>query len=162
MPDPFDVSLKHLKGYQFLVDFGTGLPDLLTDEPNPIGTGEGPSPEQMLTAAVANCLCGSLVFALGKYRQEVRGLGATARCRVARNAEGRLRVEAIDVEIVLALEAVQADRLDKVLSQFRKFCTVSESVEAGVPVRVTLRDGAGGRLAWPAGDPPAEAGRSTP
>ncbi|WP_407519655.1 OsmC family protein [Methylobacterium oryzisoli] len=144
-----DVSLRHLQNYQFLIDFGETLPQLFVDEPDPIGAGEGPCPEQMLAACVANCLCGSLVFALRKYRQPTAGLAAKASCHVERNEAGRLRVSAIDVAIVLDLASVEADRLDKVLAQFRKFCTVSESVEAGVPVRVTVRDTTGTRLPEP-------------
>lgn len=141
------ISLKHVRNYQFLIDFGETLPRLFVDEPDPIGSGDGPCPEQMLAACVANCLCGSLVFALRKYRQPATGLEAKASCHIERNQAGRLRVAAIDVAIVLDLEAVEADRLDKVLSQFRKFCTVSESVEAGVPVRVSVRDTRGYSLA---------------
>lgn len=147
MSAQLSVSLKHVQDYQFLVDFGEMLPCLLVDEPNPIGAGEGPCPEQMLATCVANCLCGSLVFALRKYRQEATGLEARASCQVERNAAGRLRVSGIHVDVIVGLQAVQADRLDKVLSQFRQFCTVSESVEAGVPVRVSVHDRSGHRLA---------------
>ena len=35
------------------------------------------------------------------------------------------------------------DQIDRVIEQFERFCTVSESVKAGVPVRVTVEDGAG-------------------
>ena len=64
------IKIKQVDGYKSTVDFGQLLPELLVDEPEPIGTGDGPSPEQLLVASVANCLCASLVFALGKYKQE--------------------------------------------------------------------------------------------
>jgi hypothetical protein len=38
-------------------------------------------------------------------------------------------------------------RIDRVLEQFQRFCTVSESVKAGIPVAVTVEDGGGRRLA---------------
>ena len=140
------VSLRQLSAYRFEVDFGADLPPLLADEAEPIGGGAGPFPEQMLIAAVANCLCASFVFALGKYRQEAHGITAQARAEIGRNAEGRLRVQGIAVEIALGAEAGDLDRIDRVLAQFERFCTVSESVKAGVPVSVGVTDSAGRRL----------------
>ena len=65
---------------------------------------------------------------------------------MARNAEGRLRLVGIEVDIALGAPAESMDRLDRVLAQFEQFCTVSESVKAGVPVAVAVRDGQGNRL----------------
>ncbi|GJD59756.1 OsmC family protein [Methylobacterium dankookense] len=137
------VTLRHIADYRFEVDFGDFLPRLSVDEAEPIGTGEGPFPEQLLTASVANCLCASLVFALAKYRQRAQGIEAQARAQVERNAEGRLRVTGIAVEITLGAEAASLDRIDRALEQFQRFCTVSESVKAGIPVAVTVSDSAG-------------------
>ena len=50
------------------------------------------------------------------------------------------------VEIALGTEAENLDRIDKVLEQFQRFCTVSESVKAGIPVTVSVSDGTGRRL----------------
>lgn len=140
------ISITQVADYRFTVDFGCALPTLLTDESVPIGTGEGPFPEQLLIAAVSNCLCASLVFALGKFKQEGGGVSARARCEVGRNAEGRLRIQGIDVAIALGAVEAEMPRIDRVIEQFERFCTVSESVKAGVPVRVTVEDGAGARL----------------
>jgi hypothetical protein len=38
--------------------------------------------------------------------------------------------------------------LDRALAQFEDFCTVSESVQAGIPVTVSIADGAGTELSW--------------
>ncbi|MCJ2144044.1 OsmC family protein [Methylobacterium sp. E-066] len=141
------IRITQVGAYVFTVDFGAALPDLLTDEAPPVGTGTGPVPEQMLIAGVANCLCASLVFALGKFRQDAQGVTAEAACRVARNPEGRLRITGIDVHIRLGAEAAAMPRIDRVLDQFQRFCTVSESVKAGIPVSVSVEDGGGTRLA---------------
>jgi uncharacterized OsmC-like protein len=100
----------------------------------------------LLIAGVANCLCASLVFALGKFRQDGQGVEAEARCRIDRNAEGRLRIFGIDVELKLGALAEDMPRINRVMEQFERFCTVSESVKAGVPVEVVVRDAAGIRL----------------
>jgi uncharacterized OsmC-like protein len=141
------IRIAQVGAYVFTVDFGAALPDLLTDEAPPIGGGTGPVPEQMLIAGVANCLCASLVFALGKFRQDAHGVAAEASCRVARNPEGRLRITGIDVRIRLGADSESMPRIDRVLAQFERFCTVSESVKAGIPVAVTVEDGGGRRLA---------------
>lgn len=140
------IRISQVEGYKFTVDFGEGFPDLLVDEAEPIGSGEGPHPEQMLVTSVANCLCASLVFALAKYRQNVHGLEAVATCAIERNAAGRLRVTGIKVDIALGAAAGELDRIDRVLAQFEDFCTVSESVKAGIPVEVQVSDSLGARL----------------
>ena len=140
------IRIVQVGDYTFTVDFGAALPALLTDEAPPIGGGTGPVPEQILIAGVANCLCASLVFALGKFRQEAGGVQAEATCRVARNTEGRLRITGIDVRIRLGATAAAMPRIDRVLEQFERFCTVSESVKAGIPVAVSVEDGGGTRL----------------
>ena len=140
------IRIRQTGAYVFTVEFGHGLPELLTDEAPPIGGGAGPFPEQVLVAGVANCLCASLVFALGKFRQDAGGMEAEATCRVERNAAGRLRISGIDVGIRLGAAAEAMPRIDRVLEQFERFCTVSESVKAGIPVAVSVVDGTGARL----------------
>jgi len=54
------VTITQQRDYQFLVDFGETIPQLLVDESAPIGSGQGPSPDQLLLAAVANCMSASL------------------------------------------------------------------------------------------------------
>ncbi|CAO4140205.1 Peroxiredoxin [Methylorubrum thiocyanatum] len=146
MSGKHSITIRQIEAYAFRIEFGEAFVPLLTDEPEPIGGGTGPSPEQVLIAAVSNCLCASLAFALGKYRQEGGGVSAEAIGRVARNAEGRLRLVGIEVDIALGASAEAMDRIDRVLAQFEQFCTVSESVKAGVPVAVAVRDGRGNRL----------------
>ncbi|MCJ2034004.1 OsmC family protein [Methylobacterium sp. J-068] len=141
-PGP-SITITQIEGYKFAVDFGSVLPLLIVDEAVPIGNGEGPFPEQILVSAVTNCLCASLVFALAKFKQEAEGIRAEARCEVTRNAENRLRITGIAVSISLGARAEAVPRIDRVLEQFQRFCTVSESVQAGIPVTVAVRDGAG-------------------
>jgi organic hydroperoxide reductase OsmC/OhrA len=140
------ISIRQIENYVFSVDFGEVVPTLLVDEAAPIGGGTGPMPEQLLIAGVANCLCASLAFALGKFRQNGGSVSADARCRIDRNAEGRLRVSGIDVDLRLGAAAGDMPRLDRVLEQFERFCTVSESVKAGVAVAVAVYDATGTRL----------------
>lgn len=140
------VKITQVSDYKFMVEFKGHAPTWLVDEPEPIGKGEGPQPEQLLIASVANCLCASLVFALGKFRQETKGIEATSCCHVERNAAGRLRVTGIEIDITLGANAATLDRIDQVLAQFENFCTVSESVKSGIPVHVSVYDDRRARL----------------
>ncbi len=140
------ITTTQQNDYQFLVEFGPGVPELLADESVPIGAGEGPSPTRLLLAAVANCLSASLYFALRKFKQDGGGLTTTAAARVDRNAEGRLRVLDIAVTIRLGRGGAEIEHLDRILGTFEPYCTVSQSVRHGIPVTVTVEDAEGVRL----------------
>ena len=143
MSDNASVTITRQSGYQFLVDFGNALPTLLADEPAPLGQGTGPAPDHMLLAAVANCLSASLLFSLQKFKQDPGTLVATASAVVGRNAEKRLRIEAINVRLELGQAAADIEHLERVLDQFEAFCTVSMSVKQGIAIHVQVQDGAG-------------------
>ncbi|MCJ2107383.1 OsmC family protein [Methylobacterium sp. E-041] len=140
------ITISQVGDYVFTVDFGKALPALRVDEAEPIGGGTGPHPEQLLIAGVANCLCASLVFALGKFRQDGKGVSAEATCRIARNEADRLRIVGVDVRIALGAAAADMPRIHRVLDQFQRFCTVSESVKLGIPIAVSVHDGTGTAL----------------
>src|SRR3990172_1528031 len=86
------VELRQEAGYRFAIRFGPGMPVLYCDEPPPLGKGTGPSPVQLLAAAVGNCLSDSLLFALRKFKQAPEPIRAVVEATVDRNAEKRLRV----------------------------------------------------------------------
>jgi len=146
MSESVSVTITQKDNYQFVVDFGAGIAEMLADEPAPLGKGEGPAPTHMLLAAVANCLSASLLFAIKKFKQDPGGITTTATCRVDRNESNRLRVLEIDVAIRLGREASAIEHLDRVLGQFEEFCTVSQSVRAGILIKVGVTDGSGQRL----------------
>jgi len=63
--------------------------------------------------------------------------------QTARNAQGRLRIARIEVEIHLGCAAGELKMLERALAQFEDFCLVTQSVRVGiaVDVRVFDRDG---------------------
>lgn len=143
------VTITQQGGYRFLVDFGEGIPDLQADEPMPLGGGTGPSPDQLLLAAISNCLSASLFFALQKFKQDAGGITTTATARIERNEARRLRVKQVLVTIRLGKAGADIEQLDRILGQFESFCTVTESVRDGIPVAVTVEDLQGVRLKEP-------------
>ena len=140
------VQLHQKQDYQFDIHFGGEIPVVLGDEPAPLGAGQGPSPVQLLAAAVGNCLSDSLLFALRKFKQAPEPIRCDVHAEVGRNAEGRLRVLEIKAILTLGAPAASLAHLDRVLGQFESYCTVTQSVSQGIAVSVEVLDALGARL----------------
>ena len=146
MTHTIEIGLRQEKDYRFAIDFGAGVPVLYADEAPPVGGGRGPSPEQLLAAAVGNCMADSLYFALRKFKQDPLGITAVVKASVGRNADGRLRVQLIEVAATLGALAASIEHLDRALAQFEDFCTVAQSVGQGIPIAVSVYDGTGVKI----------------
>jgi organic hydroperoxide reductase OsmC/OhrA len=142
----FELELTQKQDYEFTVKFDwPDVPELLLDEPAPLGGSAGPNAARLIAAGVANCLSASLVFCLhGKFKQSPGPLRTTVRGELERNEKGRLRIGRFDVTIHLSDAASGVQHLDRCTQQFEDFCVVTESVRRGIPVgvRVVDRDGA--------------------
>jgi uncharacterized OsmC-like protein len=137
------VELHQRSRYQFDIEFNEGMPKLMSDEPAPLGEGKGPSPVQLLAAAVGNCLSDSLFFALSKFKQSPDPIHTVVHAEIGRNPEGRVRVLGIEAKLHLGVEAHQLANLDRVLDQFEAFCTVTQSVGQGIPIHTRVLDAKG-------------------
>ena len=140
------VQLQQKQDYQFDIHFGPGIPVVMGDEPAPLGAGQGPSPVQLLAAAVGNCLSDSLLFALRKFKQKPEPMRCDVHAEVGRNAEGRLRVLEIKALLTLGVPASSLEHLERVLGQFESYCTVTQSVGQGIAISVEVVDALGVRL----------------
>ena len=134
------VSLKQKEDYRFSVNFGGSVPPLLTDEPVPLGTGTGPSPIQLLCAALGNCLSDSLLFAFRKFKQTPEPIHCEVQAVIGRNEHGHVRVLRMEAKLKLGVAANQVEHSDRVLSQFEEFCTVTQSVGLGIPIHTQVMD----------------------
>ena len=133
----FSIKLELLENYIFKVDFGD-FGDIITDEAPPLGQGEGPNPSRMLAAAVGNCLCASLLFALRKHKDNPGAVSAEVNGSLERQ-EGRWRIGNIQVRLQVD-NAEALEHLPKALEQFEAFCIVTQSVRQGIPVQVEVVD----------------------
>ncbi len=140
------VHLVQRLDYQFEVSFGDGVAPLLVDEPPPLGRRAGPSPAELLASAVGSCLAASLLFSLQKYKQQVDPVRSEVSAEVGRNDEGRLRVLAMQATLTLGVPRDGLQHLDRALSQFETYCTVTQSIAAAVPVTVRVFDAQGEQL----------------
>lgn len=140
------IQLRQKQDYQFDVQFGEQVPSLLADEPAPLGSGRGPSPVQLLAAAVGNCLSDSLLFALRKFKQAPEPIQCDVHAEVGRNAQGRLRVLQMRAVLTLGVPAATLEHLERVLDTFEAYCTVTQSVGQGIPVAIEVYDSLQARL----------------
>lgn len=146
MTNAASVKIRRLGDFRFLIDFGAGIPQLQADDTAPLGAGEEPSPDQLLLAAVANCLSSSLFFALREFKQDAGNITTTVTARIDRNEDKRLRLQETAVVVQPGKRGDEVQHLDRILSQFESFCTVTESVRRGIPVVVAVEDKQGTRL----------------
>lgn len=147
----FGIELRQQADYRFEAHFDNpAVPVLVSDASPPLGFDAGPNPEQLLGAAVANCLAASLLFAMRKFKNAPEPLRVVGMVWTARNAANRLRVGRITMDLHLGAAAAQFHALDRVLGQFEEFCVVTQSVRAGIPVDVRVIDRDGVVLAPPA------------
>ena len=144
MDGQFTIELLQLTDFRFEIHFDNpAVPTLLTDELAPLGGDAGPSPSRLLAAAVANCLSASLLFAMRKFTNEPGPLRAVATVSMTRNAQNRLRVGSIAVDLHLGVMGSEIRMLDRILGQFEEFCVVTQSVRNAIPVEVRVLDKAG-------------------
>ncbi|HSJ23914.1 MAG TPA: OsmC family protein [Longimicrobiales bacterium] len=133
----FAVSLKLEDGYRFTADFlQDDVPELLLDEPAPLGEGAGPNAARVLAVAVGNCLAASLLFCLKRARIEVQALRADVSGTMERNERGRLRITDVDVKLHPVVAEADVPRMQRCLDVFEDFCVVTQSVRDGLNVNV--------------------------
>lgn len=138
----FITKLDRVKDYQFKVEFDSpGMPELVTDEAEPLGKNAGPNPSRLLSAAVGNCLSSSLLFCLSKARVDVDGLRASVETVMRRNEKGRWRIASLKVKLHPAIKAEDIPESKRCLEVFEDFCIVTESVRKGIEVNVDIEMG---------------------
>jgi len=135
----FSITLDTIQDLEFRVKFsGTGLPDLVIDEPPPAGHDKGPNPSRLLAGAVGGCLSASLLFCAQKLRLGMKGLHADVKVTHTRNEKGRLRIGKIDVDITPHIDEPDEQKLRRCLELFEDYCVVTQSVRQGLEVTVKV------------------------
>ena len=143
----FTLHLEQIEGFEFKLKFDwDNLPDLVLDEPPPLGGRAGPNPSRLLAAAAANCLSASLLFCVAKHEPPAGAMRTAVTCRMVRNDKQRLRVGGMDVRIEVDGPLAEAVRFKRCLDLFEDFCVVTASIRDGIPVAVEVCDPAGNVL----------------
>jgi organic hydroperoxide reductase OsmC/OhrA len=139
MQQDFSITLDWRQGYEFAVDFGLeGVPELVTDEPPPLGSAGGPNPARLLAAAVGNCMSASLKYCLERAHVELQDLTTRVDGTIVRNERGRLRIDSLRVRLEPTLEPEARERIGRCLQVFEDFCIIGQSVRQGIDVAVEV------------------------
>ena len=137
----FVLHLEQVEGFEFKVRFDwPDIPDLLLDEPAPLGSQAGPNAARLIAAGVANCLSASLLFCLQKSRNTPDGVSASVTGSIGRNDKGRLRLVGIDVDLKLAGIPEDRSRLENCIRLFEDYCIVTQALRDGIPIGVRVLD----------------------
>jgi len=137
----FQIGIEQVQGYEFRVRFDKEqFAPLVMDEPPPLGRDTGPNAARVLAAAIGNCLAASLVFcAARKAAVKLERVRSKVKVQIVRNENKRLRIGSVEVTIDPGLSEEEGARLMGCLGLFEDFCTVTESVRRGIPVKVIVK-----------------------
>jgi uncharacterized OsmC-like protein len=80
------------------------------------------------------------LFAFRKFKQAPEPIHCEVQAKLGRNEQGRVRVLKIAAKMKLGVTAAQLENVERVLSQFEEFCTVSQSVGQGIPIHTRVLD----------------------
>lgn len=134
-----ETKLQLIEGYKFDVNFGVDyLPNMVADEPKPIGEGTGPNAPRLLAAAVGQCMSSSLIYCLTKARIPIINLETTVKTNLFKNEKGLSRIKSIDIQIILEVNEEHKTRLSRCLTIFEDYCTVTQSIRKGIQVNLTV------------------------
>ena len=99
----------------------------------------GPNPVKMLASAVLGCLSASLIFCIQKKKLTLDVFHAEAEIIITRNEEGLFRVKEINVDLQpKSDDPVMRKRIEQCKKMFERYCTITESVRAGIPVNLEM------------------------
>lgn len=140
MPErTIETKLLLIEGYKFDVNFDVDyIPNLIADEPIPIGEGSGPNAPRLLAAAIGQCLSSSLIYCLKKARIPIRNIETTVKTNLFKNEKGLTRIRNIDIKIDLEVNEEDKTRLHRCLTIFEDYCTVTQSIRKGIQVNVKV------------------------
>ena len=134
------TKLHLIEGYKFNVKSDLEyIPELIVDETKPEGEGTGPNPTRLLSTAVGHCMSSSLIYCLKKARIPIKNLNTTVKTNLYRNENGRLRIRSIDLQINLKVKEEDKNRINRCLTLFEDYCTVTQSVRKGISVNVQIQ-----------------------
>jgi uncharacterized OsmC-like protein len=134
----YTITLERVQDFEFRVKFDKPFPQLFMDEPSPLGHDKGPNATRVLAAAIGNCLSASLMFCLQRSKLEVDAVRAEVTPTVARNEEGRWRIQRINVKLNFTMTENDPKRYQRCVDIFENYCIVTSSVRQGIPVDVEV------------------------
>ncbi len=135
----YSIIVERVENYEFRVRFDNPEFGKWTlDEPAPLGNNKGPNATRALAAAIGNCLSASLMFCLQRSKLVVDSIRSEVIPTVARNEEGRWRIQHLDVKVYVKMTEDEPKRFQRCVEIFENYCIVTSSVRQGIPVDVEI------------------------
>lgn len=135
----FAVDVEQVSGFEFRVRFDkAAFAELTLDEPPPLGADTAPNAARILAAAIGNCLSASLVFCMKRAGVALEGTRAHVTTEIARSEAGRMRIGKVHVKLTPKLDGAARGAFEGCADKFEDFCTVTQSVRAGIQVEVEV------------------------
>jgi uncharacterized OsmC-like protein len=136
----FTITVDQVEDFEFRVRFDNPQhAELTVDEPGPLGKDAGPAASRLLAAAIGNCLSASLLMCARKSRVQMGLMRTRVTTRIDRSEKGRLRIKGVDVELDPAIAEVDREKAQRCLTLFEDYCTVTQSVREGFPIKVEVK-----------------------
>jgi uncharacterized OsmC-like protein len=136
----FETKLSLIDGYKFNVEFDIDcMPKIIVDETKPEGECLGPNPPRLLAVAVGHCMSSSLIYCLKKARIPVKTLETIVKTNLFRNENQRKRIGNIDIQIQLRINEEDKRRVNRCLTIFEDYCTVTQSIRKGIKVNIEVK-----------------------
>ncbi|MBN1214451.1 MAG: OsmC family protein [Candidatus Lokiarchaeota archaeon] len=99
----------------------------------------GPNPARMIGMATIGCLSASFIFCMKKKNLNIKDLESEAKIIIRRNEKGLWRIKKIDVIIKPKLDTPEMKkRAEQCQKFFEDYCTVTQSIREGIPVKVNF------------------------
>ena len=105
----------------------------------------GPDAARLLGMALLGCLSASFILCLQKRNLELDDLRAEAEIIIAKNEKKLLRVKEINVDLIPeSKDPSVLKRIEQCKKFFEQYCTITESVRAGIDVNLNININDGG------------------
>ena len=99
----------------------------------------GPNPIKLLSSAILGCLSASYIFCLMKKNLSLDDYKAEAETVISKNDKGLYRIKEINVKILPNTNNPEVHkRMKQCHKFFEQYCTITESVRAGIKVNLKI------------------------
>lgn len=135
------IELELMENEDVRIRFNSdSMEDLIIRRPRAPRTEDTAEARKLLAASLAKCICSTLLFLLKWAGIESRGFRATAEVVTAKDAEGRLCVDSINLTFRVDThnDEETEKKIKRVWNLFKKGCLMSRSLERGMKINYTI------------------------
>ncbi len=110
------------------------------DEPEElIGTGKGPSPMEVMLASISGCAIATFSYIANKMKLEIRDISVVTKGEAIHHDGTGWRIIDIETNVEVKVSpGIPSEKVDECFRQYQHFSPVKNSIETGVPIRVSL------------------------